>query len=114
MIDLTLMDLKIDWIKNIKVQVLFTLTLITLLLFIGSYNKSKQNAISFVGETLETYPLSHSELTVIYYPEAQIAWMFKFSLPDAYDEDFYIYTSLWGTIIKTTPAHLEELLKKLH
>ena len=66
-----------------------------------------------MGETLKYFPLSKSGLVIEPYEKKQIVWEFKFSLPDAFDEDFFIYTSLLGDILVTNPKDIVERLRGL-
>lgn len=105
--------LQSGWIKSTMVRILVGIILIALFLCASSYYKSKLSATVLVGETLKTYPLSHAWLTTNPFNDTQITWAFKFSLPGSYDEEFYIYTTLWGTIVVTNPIDLGKRLMEL-
>ena len=78
-----------------------------------SYYSSKQNAKELVGATLDYCRLTKTEITVDPFEKKRIVWGFKFSRPGSFDEEFYIYTSLWGRVVITIPRDLEARLRKL-
>ena len=96
--------------RNI-VRIIFLFSLIALLSF-GSFYRSKYTALELVGETIKDYPLSRAKITILLGDKIMVVWDFKFSLPGSFDEEFYVYTSLWGSIYETNPRDLESRLRK--
>lgn len=96
--------------RNIIKSLLVVFLLGGLLLF-ASYYKSKSTALELVGETLHYFPLSRARVILESAEENKILWMFKFSFPDSYDEDLYVYTTLFGDLNSTTPKGLGDMLR---
>ncbi len=92
------------------VKILLAVLLFGGLLF-ASYYKSKSTALELVGNTLEYFPLSKTRITLESPDGNNVLWMFKFSFPDSYDEDLYVYTNLLGGPYQTKPKHLESMLR---
>ncbi len=103
----------INSVRQKLVLTLFVFILIALL-SLCSFYRSKLTAEALVGDTIKDYPLSRSVITILAIEEKrQIVWDFKFSFPGSFDEEFYIYTTLWGKIVATNPRKLETMLRKL-
>lgn len=92
------------------VKILLPVLLLGVLLF-ASYYKSRSTALELVGNTLKYFPLSKTKIVFESSEGNNILWMFKFSFPDSYDEDIYVYTTIFGNLENTTPKGLQELLR---
>jgi hypothetical protein len=77
-----------------------------------SYYSSKQSAKELVGDSLAYCQLTQTKITIEPFEKNQIVWVFKFSRPGSYDEEFYIYTTLLGSVVATNPKDLENRLRK--
>ncbi|WP_316347491.1 hypothetical protein [Desulfuromonas acetoxidans] len=78
-----------------------------------SYYKSKISAKDFVGETIRYFNLNRVTIIVEPLSRKEVVWCFKFSFPDAFDEDFYVYTNFFGEVILTNPKTLRDDLNFL-
>ena len=77
----------------------------------SSYVYSKRTAVNLIGDTVQYFPLAQARITVEPYERNRIVWLYKFSFPNSFDEDLYVYTNLWGTIAVTIPRNLENILR---
>lgn len=100
-------------IKSYIFRILFVFILFVLLTY-SSYYRSKLAAEELVGDTIEYFQLSQTKITIEPLERNQIVWSFKFSYLDThtFDEEFYIYTSLWGSVVTTNPKNLENMIRE--
>jgi len=96
--------------RHIK-WMLFAITLLGILLFY-SYYSSRQSAKELVGASLDYVQLTETRITIEPFEKNQIVWVFKFSHPGSFDEEFFIYTTLWGRVALTNPRDIENRLRR--
>ena len=100
--------------KKLLGKNLFSLILILVSLTLLSYHHAKRTAEQLVGESLQYFPLSYSMITLLPQTGIKPLWMFRFSYPYAFDEEFEIFTSLTGSIEATYPRRdIEKYLRKI-
>jgi hypothetical protein len=101
---------KIHFDKRYIIWILFVFILLGGL-SLASFYASKLSAEKLVGDSLANFPLTKTMIAIEPFKRNQLVWLFKFSHPGSFDEDFYIYTTLWGNIALTNPKDLKERLK---
>lgn len=97
--------------KRYIVPILLVPILLGFLVF-SSHNISKKNAEEIVGDTLKYFRLTKTRIIIEPLKKNRLVWMFKFSCPEAYEEDFYIYTTLLGDVAYTNPPDLKNKLRR--
>jgi hypothetical protein len=65
-----------------------------------------------VGDNMKYVYLNKVRITIDPFEGKKIVWLFKYSVPNTFDEDFYIYTTLFGDIERTNPIDLEDRLRR--
>lgn len=95
---------------NYITKLILTILFLGMLLF-PSYYKSRSTAFDLVGDTIQFLPLSETRIKFVGSEGFSIMWMFKFSFPNSYDEDIYVYTSMTGGLKSTVPKGLDDLLR---
>ena len=98
-------------VKRYTIRTLLVFILLGLLVFPSHYI-SKQNAKEIVGDTLKYFRLTKTRIEIEPLKRNRLVWMFKFSCPGSFDEDFYIYTTLLGDVALTNPPDLKNRLRK--
>jgi hypothetical protein len=81
-------------------------------LLLTSFIVSKETAFKMVGDNMKYVYLNKVSITIDPFEGKKIVWLFKYSVPNTFDEDFYIYTTLFGDIERTNPRDLEDRLRR--
>jgi len=102
---------RVKSIKIIRFLILFISFLGLLSYF--SYYFSKRTAEQFVGKTLQYFPLSRTKLLPFSYGTNDLVWWFTFSDedPHTFDNEFEVYTTVLGKIVRTNPTDLGRRLR---
>jgi len=77
-----------------------------------SYWSSKISTEKIVGKSLDYVLIESVEITVEPF-ERKLSWLFHYTNPYTFDDGFWIYTTIFGSIISTNPIDLEVRLRKM-
>lgn len=78
----------------------------------SSYILSRQAANKLVGKSLDYVELSSVRITTEPFKRVP-AWRFGYSNPDVFEDEFEVYTSLFGYVVLTNPRDLAIRLRSL-